>query len=163
MVQQWIKQLPLICDLIQHLVLVTLTHLSLFDVCSGKRVEYSQYSMLSRLSWSRISPRSLSLTSRFSAHKGKIFILVSYDMPCTQGERSETHKLLNLSRRNPIYERGLSCSGRTGSCPCVMLATFSKLSTSPYLITPERHRATLLGCLPIQKPGNRSCGLEHWR
>jgi hypothetical protein len=152
----------LICDAVQHLVLVTLTHLSLFDVRSGKRVEYSQYSMLSRLSWSRISPRSLSLTSRFSAHKGKIFILVSHDMSFMQVERSGTHNLLTCSRPNPIYERGLSCSGRTGSCPYVMLVTFSKPFISQYHITPERQPVTPLGYLPIWKPEDRYCGLEHW-
>lgn len=151
----------LTCDTVQHLVLVTLTHLSLFDVRSGKRVEYSQYSMLSRLSWSRISPRSLSLTSRFSAHKGKIFILVSHDLPCTQAERSDTHVLFTCSRLSQIYERDLSCSGRTESCPSVTLETFSKLSTSQYPITPGPQLATPLDCLPIWKPEDRYCGLEH--
>ena len=139
----------------QHLLIATSIHLSLLNVRNGQRVEHSQYSMLSRLSWNPDSRRERGVSGRLRTHRGKIFMLVSRAFRTTCYLRSVCSNL-DLRRLRQISELDLSCCGRIVYSLCAMLVISCQQYILRWLITVEPPAGIPSDYQLMYQPGNRS-------
>lgn len=119
----------------QHLLIATSIHLSLLDVRNGQRVEHSQYSMLSRLSWDLHSRRDRGVSGRLRTHRGKIFMLVSQGFGLPDISARSFELSLDLRRPRQISEPDLSCYGQIAYSLCATLEISCQQYILRWLIT----------------------------